>query len=192
MGKRIGTAYRLPTVQRIVYVHLRCVGGVMKKKLPLLSTIMLDALRETFPAMTDSTRFEAIARCIAIVYTHTHGKSAPWDVRGLKVKECEQQARVAVVIDDNAQEEVLKFTFKTKGAKPIRNSPDGKRALTTAIEWLTIAHRNLSGVLSLLDRLGFDENEVGAIIASQIGIQESKRYLQSVLKTTEKGGKDKP
>jgi hypothetical protein len=166
------------------------VGGIMKKKLPLLSTIMLDALRETLPGMADSTRFATIARCIAMVYTQLYGSRAAWDVRGLNVKECERQANIGVVIDDNV-EETLKFTFKTKGVKPIRNSPHGKRALTTAIEWLTIAHRNLSGVLSLLDRLGFDENEVEAIVAAQIGIHKNKQYLQSTLEASEKGEKDK-
>lgn len=74
-------------------------------QLPVLTTMMLDALAKTLPDMPQNNRAAAVCRCVFQVYTMAHGATEPWKVTGETVRACEKrvQAKPVTIIDTTAE-----------------------------------------------------------------------------------------
>jgi len=77
----------------------------MNKPLPMLTTMMLDALIGTLPRLPQNNRAAAVCRCVFSVYSATHGARAPWEITGETAEECEERikAQPVTIIDTTAE-----------------------------------------------------------------------------------------
>lgn len=157
----------------------------MKTELPLLSKLMIEALTATLPHLPGATRTAAIVRCVAQVYLTLHGDVSPWEVMGISVKEIEQHVEsVSIVIEENA-----KTDDKADDANSVMwSSKNSKEALDYAMYKLTHAHRDLSGTIAMLERLGMWS---GNLSDAQVAIRERLEFLRMHLKAAEKASKHK-
>lgn len=77
----------------------------MNKRLPPLTTMMLDALVGTLPRLPQNTRAAAVCRCIFKVYSMTHGAKAPWEITEETAETCEKRVKTqpVIIVDTTAE-----------------------------------------------------------------------------------------
>lgn len=152
----------------------------MKTELPLLSKLMVETLTATLPHLPGATRTAAIVRCVAQVYLTLHGDVSPWEVMGITVKEIKQHVEsVSIVIEETDSKD-------DDADKVMWSSKDSKEALDYAMRMLTYAHRDMSGAIAMLERLGMWS---GNLSDAQVAVQERLEFLRLHLKTVEKTSK---